>query len=291
MARLLLRNEDVSLCTGLVSRLVTLPASRTSRQPPDGESDPTVAVVYIKHKARAGWGNHPARSVCPGGTMMGLRDARRPGQAAARGRRDVRRRGRAVRPDQHRALLRAGPGLAPGHPGGARPAAGRAGARPGRRHRRLHRGAGPRPGRSRSAPTSRSACCRPAAGPGRRVPLLAGDALRLPFADAAFDAVTISFALRNVVDTAGGAARAGPGHPAGRPPGGLRVQPPDQRGVPHGLPAVPDALAAGGGPRRVAATPTRTSTWPSRSAPGRTRPGWPRASREAGRGRGSAGAT
>ncbi|HEX5541767.1 MAG TPA: demethylmenaquinone methyltransferase [Micromonospora sp.] len=33
------------------------------------------------------------------------------------------------------------------------------------------------------------------------VPLLAGDALRLPFPDAAFDAVTISFALRNVVDT------------------------------------------------------------------------------------------
>ncbi|MGI5211515.1 demethylmenaquinone methyltransferase [Plantactinospora sp. CA-290183] len=40
---------------------------------------------------------------------------------------------------------------------------------------------------------------------GRRVrpevPLLAGDALRLPFPDAAFDAVTISLALRNVVDT------------------------------------------------------------------------------------------
>ncbi|MFI1994655.1 demethylmenaquinone methyltransferase [Actinoplanes sp. NPDC020271] len=40
---------------------------------------------------------------------------------------------------------------------------------------------------------------------GRRVrpdvPLLAGDALKLPFADATFDAVTISFALRNVVDT------------------------------------------------------------------------------------------
>ncbi|WP_229831022.1 demethylmenaquinone methyltransferase [Actinoplanes ianthinogenes] len=40
---------------------------------------------------------------------------------------------------------------------------------------------------------------------GRRVrpdvPLLAGDALRLPFPDATFDAVTISFALRNVVDT------------------------------------------------------------------------------------------
>jgi demethylmenaquinone methyltransferase / 2-methoxy-6-polyprenyl-1,4-benzoquinol methylase len=38
-------------------------------------------------------------------------------------------------------------------------------------------------------------CTRPA------VPLVAGDALRLPFPDAAFDAVTISFALRNVVDT------------------------------------------------------------------------------------------
>jgi demethylmenaquinone methyltransferase/2-methoxy-6-polyprenyl-1,4-benzoquinol methylase len=33
-----------------------------------------------------------------------------------------------------------------------------------------------------------------------QVPLLAGDALALPFADASFDAVTISFALRNIVD-------------------------------------------------------------------------------------------
>lgn len=33
------------------------------------------------------------------------------------------------------------------------------------------------------------------------LPLAAGDATRLPFADAAFDAVTISFGLRNVVDT------------------------------------------------------------------------------------------
>jgi demethylmenaquinone methyltransferase/2-methoxy-6-polyprenyl-1,4-benzoquinol methylase len=32
------------------------------------------------------------------------------------------------------------------------------------------------------------------------VPLLAADALRLPFPDATFDAVTISFALRNIVD-------------------------------------------------------------------------------------------
>lgn len=41
---------------------------------------------------------------------------------------------------------------------------------------------------------------------GRRVrpsvPLLAGDALALPFADESFDAVTMSFGLRNIVDTA-----------------------------------------------------------------------------------------
>ena len=37
---------------------------------------------------------------------------------------------------------------------------------------------------------------------GRTVPLVAGDALHLPFPDASFDAVTISFALRNVVDAA-----------------------------------------------------------------------------------------
>jgi demethylmenaquinone methyltransferase/2-methoxy-6-polyprenyl-1,4-benzoquinol methylase len=34
------------------------------------------------------------------------------------------------------------------------------------------------------------------------LPFTAGDATRLPFADGAFDAVTISFGLRNVVDTA-----------------------------------------------------------------------------------------
>jgi demethylmenaquinone methyltransferase/2-methoxy-6-polyprenyl-1,4-benzoquinol methylase len=33
-----------------------------------------------------------------------------------------------------------------------------------------------------------------------RLPFVAGDALRLPFADGTFDAVTISFGLRNVAD-------------------------------------------------------------------------------------------
>ncbi|MER7012333.1 demethylmenaquinone methyltransferase [Saccharopolyspora sp. NPDC000359] len=38
----------------------------------------------------------------------------------------------------------------------------------------------------------------------RGVPMVAADALRLPFADESFDAVTISFGLRNLADTAAG---------------------------------------------------------------------------------------
>lgn len=38
-------------------------------------------------------------------------------------------------------------------------------------------------------------------GAARRVPKVAADALRLPFADGAFDAVTVSFGLRNMSDT------------------------------------------------------------------------------------------
>lgn len=42
--------------------------------------------------------------------------------------------------------------------------------------------------------------------PGGPVRFVAGDALRLPFADQAFDAVTISFGLRNVADPGAGLA-------------------------------------------------------------------------------------
>jgi|SRR5215207_5502723 len=41
-------------------------------------------------------------------------------------------------------------------------------------------------------------------GIGRGLPLVAGDALHLPFADASFDAVTISFGLRNFADAEAG---------------------------------------------------------------------------------------
>ncbi|HTM84842.1 MAG TPA: demethylmenaquinone methyltransferase, partial [Mycobacterium sp.] len=43
-----------------------------------------------------------------------------------------------------------------------------------------------------------------AAGRDRDVPKVAGDATKLPFDDGVFDAVTISFGLRNVVDHAAG---------------------------------------------------------------------------------------
>jgi demethylmenaquinone methyltransferase / 2-methoxy-6-polyprenyl-1,4-benzoquinol methylase len=42
------------------------------------------------------------------------------------------------------------------------------------------------------------------AGRFRGVPMVAGDAMKLPFADAVFDAATISFGLRNVADTEAG---------------------------------------------------------------------------------------
>jgi demethylmenaquinone methyltransferase/2-methoxy-6-polyprenyl-1,4-benzoquinol methylase len=44
------------------------------------------------------------------------------------------------------------------------------------------------------------------AGLHRKVPMVAADALHLPFADASFDAVSISFGLRNVVDPDAGLA-------------------------------------------------------------------------------------
>ena len=54
----------------------------------------------------------------------------------------------------------------------------------------------------------------------------AADAMRLPFADDSFDAVTMSFGLRNVADPDAGPARVPAGDAAGRPAGRLRVQPP-----------------------------------------------------------------
>ena len=57
------------------------------------------------------------------------------------------------------------------------------------------------------------------------LPFTAGDAHRLPFADDTFDAVTISFGLRNVVDAAPGCTRCG-GSPGRRTAGRVRIRHP-----------------------------------------------------------------
>ena len=122
-----------------------------------------------------------------------------------------------------------GPAVAPGRRQGRRRPAG--GARP--RHRRGHRHVAASRGRTRRSrscpPTSRSACCGSASRRRPDLAFTAADAMRLPFADETFDVVTMSFGLRNVADPDAGAARVPPGHQAGRPAGGLRVQPAGQR--------------------------------------------------------------
>ena len=55
-----------------------------------------------------------------------------------------------------------------------------------------------------SRATSPSACSRSASRPSPHLPFTAGDGTRLPFADDTFDAVTISFGLRNIVDPLAG---------------------------------------------------------------------------------------
>ena len=131
-----------------------------------------------------------------------------------------------------------------------RPAAGRAGARPRGRHRHVEP-AVRRPRRARSCPCDFSLGMLRVGKQARpHLPFTAGDGTRLPFADDTFDAVTISFGLRNIVDPLRRPARDAPGDPAGRPAGRLRVQPPDLRAVPHRLPRVPDEGAARRSPAR-----------------------------------------
>ena len=77
-------------------------------------------------------------------------------------------------------------------------------ARPRGRHRHLEP-ALRRPRRDASSrATSRSACSRSASSARPALPFTAGDGTQLPFADDTFDAVTISFGLRNIVDPEAG---------------------------------------------------------------------------------------
>ena len=79
------------------------------------------------------------------------------------------------------------------------------------------------------------------------LPLTAGDATRLPFRDGVFDAVTISFGLRNVQDTDAALREL---YRVTKPGGRVVIcefSQPDLGAVPHGLHRVPDAGAAAGG--------------------------------------------
>ena len=110
------------------------------------------------------------------------------------------------------------------------------------------------------------------------LPFTAGDGTRLPFADDTFDAVTISFGLRNIVDPEPGLREmlrvTRPGgrlvvcefsHPTWAPFRTVYIE--------YLMKALP-AIA-----RAVSSSPTPTSTSPSRSAPGPTSRAWPTGSR------------
>ena len=124
-------------------------------------------------------------------------------------------------------------------------------------------------------------------GKGNRphLPFTAGDGTRLPFADDTFDAVTISFGLRNIVDPAAGLREmlrvTRPGgrlvvcefsHPTWAPFRTLYVE-----YLMKALPPIARAVSV------RARMPTSTS--PSRSGPGPTRRPWPRWSGVPGGGR------
>ena len=101
------------------------------------------------------------------------------------------------------------------------------------------------------------------------LPFTAGDGTRLPFGDGVFDAVTISFGLRNIVDPVAGLREM---RRVTRPGGRLVVcefshptwAPFRTVYVEYLMRALPRS------PVRSRAAPTPTSTWRSRSAPGPT---------------------
>ena len=147
------------------------------------------------------WFVHPRP--CSFGRAQGwAHEPCQPGQGPCRGRRHVRRCRREVRRHERRAVDGDGPAVAAGD----RP--GRWGAGQARRVLDIAAGTGTSAEPFADAgvctwcrPTSRWGCCGWASGAGPTWPSRPPTRLRLPFADESFDAVTMSFGLRNVVDT------------------------------------------------------------------------------------------
>src|SRR6266545_2788969 len=113
------------------------------RRPPRSRRKACGKVARRGNPSRFKPGGEPSSAAPRRSARVVPRDPRSPGQAAARGRRDVRRRGFAVRPDEHDLVPGAGPALAARHPAGPGPAPWRAGAGPRRRYRRVDGGARP----------------------------------------------------------------------------------------------------------------------------------------------------
>ena len=105
-----------------------------------------------------------------------------------------------------------------------------------RRHRRVHRGAGPVAGRTWSGVDISQGMLRAGKRTRPRTTLLAGDALALPFRGRHLRRGHHLVRPAQRARHRRRAARDGAGHQAGRPAGGLRVLAPDQRGVPARVP-------------------------------------------------------
>ncbi|CAM5497227.1 hypothetical protein SABIM44S_03144 [Streptomyces abikoensis] len=180
----------------------------------------------------------------PGGEQWG-RDPSIPGQAAARSRRDVRRRGGQIRPHQRRAVARPGPSVAQGRRPGRRRPPGGEGAGPRGRHGHLL--AAVRRGRGVRRPLR--LLRRHAARGQEAQPLDAADCRRRDAPALRGRRVRRRHDLLRAAQRAGHrrrAARDAAGHPARRPRGDLRVLHAHLGAVPHGLHRVPDACPAAG---------------------------------------------
>src|SRR5437763_169714 len=153
----------------------------------------------------------------------------------------------AVPRDLVRPPVQPGPAQPPRHPPGPGPAPRRAGPGPGRRHRRIHPGAGPfGRQRGRRGPLAGHAARR-SGGPSRGEPTRRGRAgAAVPRRRVRRGDHLLRAAQRP--GHRGRPARTGPGHPTRWPAGHLRVQPPDVPAAAGGVPGVPDAGPAAGGP-------------------------------------------
>ncbi len=158
-----------------------------------------MAVVYITHKERAGWVTIPPVLFAPGGSIRGVTRAdldKQPHEVAEMFD------GVAKRYDLTNTVLACGQDR-----GWRRATRSALGLRPGERVLDVGAGTGvsteelERSEAFAVGADLSTGMLRAGRSSGRTVPLVAGDALKLPFADESFDAVTISFALRNVVDT------------------------------------------------------------------------------------------